>query len=43
MTPTRNKFTILKQVMEKIPSYIVGKVTKPASPERPEASRKRLT
>ena len=26
MTPTRNKFTILKQVMEKIPSYLVGKL-----------------
>ena len=26
--PTRHKFTILKQVMEKIPSYLVGKIAR---------------
>ena len=28
MTPTRNKFTILKQVVEKIPSYLVSKIAR---------------
>jgi len=28
MTPTRNKFTILKQVVEKIPSYLVSKLSR---------------
>jgi hypothetical protein len=28
MTPTRHKFTILKQVVEKIPSYLVSKLAR---------------
>jgi hypothetical protein len=28
MQPTRHKFTILKQVVEKIPSYLVSKLAR---------------
>lgn len=38
MKPTKNKFTILKQVIEKIPSYLVSKIAKKYNIDRQSRS-----